>query len=479
MADYPRTPTAAEVGADPAGTAAAAVAAHEADTTAVHGIADTSALVLTSDARLSDARTPTAHASTHAAGQADAVAPLGIGARPLSDARFSEQALYFDFSDASMFNSSRGEWTTSGASAPSVTGGYMTAAATGEGYAYRAAEQFTDGEVVVKYRTAASPADAGILLRTRGTNNLVLVGPTGARISVWVRTSGTWNELAYTLHTLSANTDYWIRARCEGNTITGEMFAADPATGEVPLSTVRHTLSGAFATNHGAGVKGAAGLYWSAGGASNLGFRYDDLYIRPMPRPLTSYARLQHGQIGVPLYTPQVVHAMPADAIDSNAAQLITGLVYLRIFQAPATITLTKAAYLIGSANGVTPTAFRMGLYEVDPITFKGSLVARTADDPTGLTAGTYTEVERAFSTTGGYPSSYTIREGRWYGSGIVGAAATMPRAHGKVYVVYTTPTAIGWSNYTSDLPTTFSSDYAAHGWFLTGSPSPAVYFTE
>lgn len=38
---------------------AAAVAAHEADTTVVHGITDTSTLVLTSDSRLSDARTPT------------------------------------------------------------------------------------------------------------------------------------------------------------------------------------------------------------------------------------------------------------------------------------------------------------------------------------------------------------------------------------------------------------------------------------
>ena len=37
---------------------------HAADTTAVHGIADTSALVVTTDARLSDARTPLAHSHT-------------------------------------------------------------------------------------------------------------------------------------------------------------------------------------------------------------------------------------------------------------------------------------------------------------------------------------------------------------------------------------------------------------------------------
>lgn len=41
---------------------AGTVASHEADTTNVHGIVDTSALVLTSDSRLTDSRTPTAHA---------------------------------------------------------------------------------------------------------------------------------------------------------------------------------------------------------------------------------------------------------------------------------------------------------------------------------------------------------------------------------------------------------------------------------
>jgi hypothetical protein len=51
-----------------------AVATHSADTTGVHGITDTRALVVTTDTRLSDARTPTAHASTHADGGADEIA---------------------------------------------------------------------------------------------------------------------------------------------------------------------------------------------------------------------------------------------------------------------------------------------------------------------------------------------------------------------------------------------------------------------
>jgi hypothetical protein len=56
-----------------AAAAAAALAAHEADTTAVHGIINTASLVLTNDSRLTDARTPTVHAGTHASAGSDPV----------------------------------------------------------------------------------------------------------------------------------------------------------------------------------------------------------------------------------------------------------------------------------------------------------------------------------------------------------------------------------------------------------------------
>jgi len=64
-------PSASDVGADASGTAASAVSTHASVTTSVHGISDTSDLVYTDDSRLSDDRTPTAHAASHESGGSD------------------------------------------------------------------------------------------------------------------------------------------------------------------------------------------------------------------------------------------------------------------------------------------------------------------------------------------------------------------------------------------------------------------------
>lgn len=66
-------PTAVNVGADPAGTATSAVSTHNSDTTDVHGISNTANLVYTNDSRLTDARTPTAHAASHGSAGSDPV----------------------------------------------------------------------------------------------------------------------------------------------------------------------------------------------------------------------------------------------------------------------------------------------------------------------------------------------------------------------------------------------------------------------
>lgn len=68
--------------------------AHIGDTTVVHGISDTANLVYTSDSRLTNARTPTAHASTHGVAGSDPVtiAPSQVTGTAVvtSDSRLSD-----------------------------------------------------------------------------------------------------------------------------------------------------------------------------------------------------------------------------------------------------------------------------------------------------------------------------------------------------------------------------------------------------
>jgi hypothetical protein len=102
------------------------------------------------------------------------------------------------------------------------------------------------------------------------------------------------------------------------------------------------------------------------------------------------------------------------------------GRTHLQFFVAPDTITVGTATVWV-QAIGTSITLARMGLYTWDETAGTATLVARTANDTT--IAGTANTLQsRAFDTTGGYPSTYTITAGSAYAFGFITVGTTGPQ---------------------------------------------------
>ena len=149
---------------------------HAADTTAVHGIADTSALVFTTDARLSDARTPTAHTHT-LADVTDYTAPDLSGYVPTTDSRLS---------DARTPLAHKASHATGGTDA--LTPGDIGAATSAQGTLAATASQpghthTLDSTTDTATRLALTPAERTKLTNTSGTNTGDQVLPTWTTLS--------------------------------------------------------------------------------------------------------------------------------------------------------------------------------------------------------------------------------------------------------------------------------------------------------
>jgi len=101
-----------------------------------------------------------------------------------------------------------------------------------------------------------------------------------------------------------------------------------------------------------------------------------------------------------------------------------SGYITFSFFTPLETMTISQITMGNSSIPAASCTAARMGLYTFDGTT--ATLVARTANDTT-LFNSIYTSYTRSLSTTGGYPSTYTLTSGTRYAFAYIVVAATMP----------------------------------------------------
>lgn len=101
-----------------------------------------------------------------------------------------------------------------------------------------------------------------------------------------------------------------------------------------------------------------------------------------------------------------------APRMNSQNAIFADGNCYFTFFTPLKNMTVSEVTTATAGTAGSSITYAAAGLYTFDGTT--ATLVARTAND-TSLYGSTFTNYTRSFSTTGGYPSSYTLVAGERY----------------------------------------------------------------
>jgi hypothetical protein len=144
----------------------------------------------------------------------------------------------------------------------------------------------------------------------------------------------------------------------------------------------------------------------------------------------------------------------------SNGNALITaGTAYFTYFTPLTTTTVGNISVSSAGTISTGATLIRFGLYTVNEGSGAIALVARTASDTTIFSA-INTLYTRAFSTTGGYPATYTLQQGTRYALGIIVVGGSPGNAYlaGSglipVSMVSLTPIIRSFTSAQSDLPT-------------------------
>jgi hypothetical protein len=132
------------------------------------------------------------------------------------------------------------------------------------------------------------------------------------------------------------------------------------------------------------------------------------------------------------------IYTVPRFAIGSQQS-MTSGNIYFTFFTAPFDITISNIFYHSGGTASSGLTLCRFGLYTFDGTT--ATLVARTNSDTTIFNA-TFTLNSRSLSTTGGYPSNYSLIAGQRYATAVIQVGSTPAN-------LYATPATGGWMEST------------------------------
>ena len=164
---------------------------------------------------------------------------------------------------------------------------------------------------------------------------------------------------------------------------------------------------------------------------------------------------------------PSVCDIYPRGESSTGSLSIASGNFVLHCFTPTQSVSVSQISIGSGGVAASGTTLAQFGLYSYDETT--ATLLARVNSD-TSLFAAINTLYTRAFSTTGGYPDSYTLQAGTRYGVGLLVTATTMPTYSGKFIAGPTigiTPRLCVQVTSQTSLPTSVSITAAAGAGFF------------
>jgi hypothetical protein len=244
-------------------------------------------------------------------------------------------------------------------------------------------------------------------------------------------------------------------------------FPSSPTTGQTAAVNGRTYSWNGYAWNLVANVSGHAASH-ASGGADALTLAASQIASGTLADARLSSAIATYSTLAANANSsPSVIDIYPRGEQSGQATVMTSGTLWI-VFFTPA-VTLNVSSITMGSTQtaGASLTLARMGLYTFDEST--ATLVARCASD-TSLFTSTLTTYQRSFSTTGGFPSSYTLSAGSRYGVGVIVTGTTMPSIGIRpvnISIAALAPRMSGTLASQSDLPTsaTITACMQSHPW--------------